>query len=102
MGRIRIRYMSEDGKSDTGVSFLERQLEGDTVREVEFLTPERYGRAMRYGGVMIRFAAPGGIILGADGTWLEWDGVRYETMDDYRLLRMKVESCKMAELMEKM
>lgn len=103
MGQIRVRYMYDASGADDGIGFRESLLDCDSVRDVEFLTPGRTGRDMRFGGVMIRLEPPGKqIILGVAGTWLEWDGVRYETMDDYRQLRKKVESGKIAELLEKM
>ena len=42
------------------------------------------------------------ILVGARDTWLEFNGIRYETLDDFGRLAVSLERKKIADMLEKM
>lgn len=77
----------------------------DDIYSIEFSDDVRWNHLKRYGNVaLIISLAPGGvpIVVGNEGTWVEYGGRRYSTYEDYQELKRVVDNEKIKRLLEKL
>lgn len=92
MLRIRFQFGDFSGKKEYCMSKSDDNIDSVEIDGNAYDHPYGYVRIWRDNGIYA--------VVGNEGTWVEYNGIRYETREDYQRLRSAVEREKLDRALE--